>query len=186
MERNDPGAPMKPTGRISTRHIAAALRKVRAMDVTQQIALADEIKITQPNLLASCLVQAQLGADQNTVGFLLNILLVCYQAMHESGLHWPLIAENEQERQLACTVGSVNFSEDLRDPTAADAARSHYVAAHPEQPLLAFVIGECGGWLRELARTKAEKESDKYVLMAAVNLVNCIAYAAVPTRQRAL
>lgn len=185
MEHTDLAAPLKPTGRISTRHIAAALRKVRAMDVTQQIALADEIKITQPNLLASCLVQAQLGADQNTVGFLLNILLVCNQAMHASGLHWPLITVEEQERQMARMVGSVNFSEELRDSTA-DAARSRYVAAHPEQPLLAFVLGECGGWLRELARTKAEKESDKYVLMAAVNLVNCIAYAAVPTRQRAL
>lgn len=186
MERNDPATPLKPTGRISTRHIAAALRKVRTMDVTQQIALVDEIKLTQPNLLASCLVQAQLGADQNTVGFLLNILLVCYQAMHESGLQWPLIAEDEQERQMARMVGSVNFSEELPDPNAADTARSHYVAGHPEQPLLAFVLKECAGWLRELARTNAEKESDKYVLMAAVNLVNCIAYAAVPTQQRAL
>ena len=144
MERRDPGAPLKPAGRISTRHFVAALRKVRAMDVAQQIALVDEIKITQPNLLASCLVQAQLGADQNTVGFLLNILLVCYQSMHASGLHWPPITTDEQERQMARMVGSVNFTEDLRDSTAADVARSQYVAAHPEQPLLAFVLGECG------------------------------------------
>lgn len=156
------------------------------MDITQQIALTDEIYIKQPNLLASCLVQARLGADENTVGFLLNILLVCYQAMLESGLDWPLISADEQERQLARTVAAVNFSENLREPTAAETARAQYLASHPEQPLLAFVLGEFGGWLRELARTHAEKESDKFVMMAAVNLVNCIAFAAAPTPPRAL
>ncbi|HTY51433.1 MAG TPA: hypothetical protein VMB48_17240, partial [Steroidobacteraceae bacterium] len=67
-----------------------------------------------------------------------------------------------------------------------DAARRQYIADHAEQSLLAFVLGECNGWLRELARTHAEKDSDKFVLMASVNLVNCIAYAVVPTRRRAL
>ena len=155
------------------------------MDMTTQVALVDEIKLKQPNLLASCLVQAKLGAKESTVGFLLNILLVCYQAMSESGFEWPLISEGEQERQLGRVVGTVKFSEDFPDPVAAQAARARYIAAHPEQPLLAFVLGECGGWLRELSRTNAEKESDKFILMASVNLVNCIAYAAAPTRLRA-
>ena len=186
MERDHTVAPLTSAGRISLRHVAAALRKVRAMDAAQQIAGVEEIKATQPNLLASCLVQAQLGADENTVGFLLTILLVCYQAMHESGFDWPLISADQQEQQLARMVGAVNFSEYLRDPIASDAARGQYVANHPEQPLLAFVLGECSGWLRELARTHAEKESDKFVLMASVNLVNCIAYAEVPTPRRTL
>lgn len=175
---------MTPVGRISLRHVATAIRKVRAMNGAQQIALADEIKATQPNLLASCLVQRQLGADENTVGFLITILLVCYQAMHESGFHWPLISEGAQERELTRMVGAVNFSEHLPDPDSTDAARRQYIDAHAEQPLLAFVLGECNGWLRTLARNNAEKESDKFVLMASINLVNCIAYAAVPTRRR--
>lgn len=106
--------------------------------------------------------------------------------MHESGLDWPLISAEEQERQLARIVGAVTFSEHLSDPIASDAARGQYLANHPEQPLLAFVLGECSGWLRELARTHTKKESDKFVMMAAVNLVNCIAYAASPTRRRTL
>ncbi|HTY50931.1 MAG TPA: hypothetical protein VMB48_14675 [Steroidobacteraceae bacterium] len=186
MERDDPATPLTPVGRISIKHVAAAVRKVRAMDGAQQIALAEEIKATQPNLLASCLVQGQLGADEKTVGFLITILLVCYQAMQESGFDWPLISEDAQERESARMVGAVNFSEHMPDPSATDAARRQYIADHAEQSLLAFVLGECNGWLRELARTHAEKESDKFVLMASVNLVNCIAYAVVPTRRRAL
>jgi hypothetical protein len=43
--------------------------------------------------------------------------------------------------------------------------------------LLAYVINENNQWLAGLARRGAEAESDKYLLMASVNLVNCIAYA---------
>jgi hypothetical protein len=57
------------------------------------------------------------------------------------------------------------------------------VATHPEQPLLALVITECNQWLEELACRKAGKESDKYVMMASVKLVNCIAHAAAQSRR---
>jgi hypothetical protein len=53
-------------------------------------ALADVIFAKQPNLLASCLVQPRLGVGPQSVEFLLNILFVCFQAMKESGLDWPL------------------------------------------------------------------------------------------------
>jgi hypothetical protein len=111
------------------------------------------------------------------VEFLLNILLVCYQAMKESGLDWPLISEDEQARHLQRTVGAVKFSEDITDPTLAEAACKQYLANHPEQALLAFVLSESNIWLRDLARRQAESESDKFVMMASINLVNCIAYS---------
>jgi hypothetical protein len=63
-------------------------------------ALADEIHRCQPHMLASCLVQSRLGVEPTAVEFLLNILLVCYQSMKESGLWWPVIIEDEQERQM--------------------------------------------------------------------------------------
>jgi hypothetical protein len=127
-------------------------------------------------------VQAKLGADEQTVEFLLNILLSCYLAMTESGYEWPLITEVEQERQLGRMVGSVRFSEELLDPAAADAARAQHVGNYPEPALLALVLHECSQWLQELARRKTEKESDKYVMMASVNLVNCIAHSAAQRR----
>ena len=44
---------------------------------------------------------------------LLDILLICFQAMKESGLTWPLITEDEQDKQLARYVAAVKFGEDL-------------------------------------------------------------------------
>ncbi|MFI4890692.1 MAG: hypothetical protein ACHQIL_09180 [Steroidobacterales bacterium] len=172
-------------GRISIEHVATALRKVQSMDMAQKITLLEAIKVKQPNLLASCVVQSRLGANEQTVEFLLNILLVCFLAMHESGYDWPLITDDEQERQLGRMVGAVRFSEDLQDPVAAATARNQYVASHPEQPLLALVLSQCNEWLRDLAHRHDEKESDKFVMMASMNLVNCIAHADAQ-RRRAL
>jgi hypothetical protein len=164
-------------GRISVEHVANAIRKLQRMDLPQKTVIVDDIYLKQPNLLASCIVQRKFGADDQTIEFLLNLLLTCYVAMQESGFEWPLISETEQERELERTVGAILFSEELTNPAAANAARAQYVSTHPEQPLLALVTSECKAWLQDLAQRKAEKESDKYVMMALVNLVNCIAHA---------
>lgn len=163
--------------RVSIAQLATAIKKVRAMSLDAQVALTEEIHARQPHLLASCIALSRLGVDISAIERLLQLLLVCYQAMKESGLQWPMISAEEQERQLQRLVGSVLFSENIADPVTADKARSQYVASHPEQPLLAFVISESNQWLLDLARRNAESESDKYVMMVAVNLANCIAYA---------
>lgn len=168
---------MTADNRISIKQLAAAIKKVRSMSLTQKTSLTEEISQQQPNLLASCLVQQRLGASEQKVEFLLNILLVCFQAMKESGHRWPLITEDEQERQMARYIGAVRFSEDLLDPTLAEAARSHYAAHHPEAALLAFVVNETNIWLKELTAQSDEADSDRFIMMAAVNLVNCIASA---------
>ena len=164
--------------RITVDNLAAAIRKVRAMSVKEKEALTAEIYLHQPHLLASCLVQSRLGVEQAAVEFLLNILLVCYQSMKESGLHWSVITEVEQERQMQRWIGAVQFSEHAMG-SAADGAREQYASQHPEQPLLAFVVGETNQWLREISERNAEAQSDKFVMMASMNLVNCIAGAPV-------
>jgi hypothetical protein len=158
-------------------HLVAAIRKVRSMSLAEKEALADEIHRRQPYMLASCLVQSRLGVEPVAVEFLLNILLVCYQSMKQSGLQWPLITEDEQERQLQRWIGAVQFSEQALG-SAADSAREQYISQHPEQPLLAFVVSETNQWLHEISVRNAEAPSDKFVMMASMNLVNCI--AAVP------
>ena len=183
MDRGSAGTPLSSAGRISVEHVAAAVRKLGKLTLAQKTSLIDEIYIKQPNLLASCAVQAKFGADEQTIEFLLDILFACYLAMAESGYEWPLITDVEQERQLERMVGSVRFSEELADPAAGDAARAQYIANHPEPVLLALVINECNAWLADLSRRHAEKESDKFVLMASVNLVNCIAHARAERRR---
>jgi hypothetical protein len=87
-------------------------------------------------------------------------------------------AEEEQERQMQRWIGAVQFSEHAVG-SAADGAREQYASQHPEQPLLAFVLSETNQWLRELSEGNAEAESDKFVMMASMNLVNRIAGAPV-------
>ena len=164
--------------RISVDNLAAAIRKVRSMSLKEKEALAEEIHRRQPHMLASCLVQSRLGVEPAAVEFLLNILLVCYQSMKESGLRWPVITEDEQERQMQRWIGAVQFSEHAMG-SAADGAREQYASQHPEQPLLAFVVSETNQWLREISERNAEAQSDKFVMMASMNLVNCIAGAPV-------
>src|ERR1700689_1349332 len=156
--------------RISVDHLAAAIRKVRAMSLKEKEVLAEEIHRHQPHMLASCLVQTRLGVEPAAVEFLLNILLVCYQSMKESGLQWPVITEDEQDRQMQRWIGAVQFSESSAGSVAAR-AREQYVCRHPEQPLLAFVLSETDRWRREVSEREAETESDKFVMMASVNLV---------------
>jgi hypothetical protein len=170
---------MSAANRILPKQLATAINKVRSMSLAEKSALTDEIYKQQPNLLASCLVQQRLGANEHAVEFLLNILMVSFQAMKESGHRWPTISEEEQERQLVRLRGAIFFSEDLTDPALAHAARAQYVKNHPEAPLLAYVIREFTLWLMELAEKDTESESDKYVMMAGINIVNCIAHAEV-------
>ena len=40
------------------------MRKLKTLTLAQKASIADEIHSKQPNLLASCLVQAKLGADE--------------------------------------------------------------------------------------------------------------------------
>ena len=98
--------------------------------------------------------------------------------MKESGLQWPVITEDEQERQMQRWTGAVQFSEHAAS-SVADAARAQYASQHPEQPLLAFVLRETNQWLREISQRNREADSDKFVMMASMNLVNCIAGAPV-------
>jgi len=165
--------------RITAENVAAAIRKVKSMSLPQKEELAEEIHRDQPHLLASCVVQPKLGAHINDVEFLLNILLVCYQAMKESGLRWPMITEDEQQRQMQRWIGAVDFSEHALSNSASHRARQQYIDQHPEQPLLAFVVNETNQWLRGSSRRNGEAESDKFVIMASMNLVNCIASAPV-------
>ena len=141
----------------------------------QKERLIDELFHEQPNLLGSFLVQKQMGVSFEKMEFLLELLLICFQAMKESGLTWPLITEDEQDKQMARYVATVKLGEDS-NPSLQELAMKQYIESHPEQYLLAFVTAETKDWLR---RTPPA-ETDKYVVLAAANLVNCIAFQPIP------
>ena len=155
--------------------LVSAIKKVRAMDIGQKEQLADELFRQQPNMFGSVLVQQQMGVSLEKMEFSLEILFICFQCMKESGLTWPLITEAEQDKQLARYVATVKFGEGL-SLTLKDRAMKQYIKSHPEQYLLAFVTAETNDWLSR----NATEDTDRYVMLAAFNLVNCIAFVLMP------
>jgi len=160
--------------RISIQSLALSIQEVRAMGMGQKAQLVDELLQKQPNMLGSILALNQISVSNEKKEFLLEILLICFQAMKESGLSWPLITTDEQEKQLARYVATVKFGEDL-SATLKNIAMEQYIKSHPEQYLLAFVTVQIKDWLKCII----PKDTDKYVMLAAANLVNCIAFVPV-------
>jgi len=162
--------------RLSTESVAKAVDAAQAMDRAQKERLADEIFRMQPNMLGSILVLPRLGVPMEKVEFAVG---VCFQAMKASGLAWPVITEDEQERQLARFVAATRLGEDIT-PSLRSRALRRYISAHPEKSLAAYVASDTSKWLGEIAAD----ESDKYAMLAVWNLVNCIAFAELPRSKR--
>lgn len=141
------------------------------MDVKQKEQLADEIFRVQPHLLASVVVQKRMGVTLEKIDFLFDVLFICFQAMKESGLTWPIITEDEQDRQMGRYVASVKFGDDL-GKSLRDQSMRQYIEDHPEKELLAYVVAETANWLKRIV----PDETDKYIMLAAANFVNCIAF----------
>jgi hypothetical protein len=157
--------------RISLDAVARAMRAVQAMNLRQKEDLIDEIHLAQPHMLGSVLVLKELGVSLEKMEFAFELLLLCFQAMKESGLTWPLISEDEQERQQRTYVTTVKLGEDLSPPLR-DRLMQQYIGSHPEKNLLACVWSETANWLKRIVA----EDSDKYVMMVAANHVNCIAF----------
>lgn len=157
--------------RISQGVLVQAITRVRAMSVTKKEQLTDEIYRTQPHVLTAFLVPSRLCVSFVKLDFLLDLLLFCFQAMKTSKLSWPMITEDEIDRQRTCLIASIQFSADLPAHLCQQAVQQ-YMNAHPEKNLFAFVQSELDRWLKEV---KLEG-SDNFVAIAALSLVNCIAF----------
>jgi hypothetical protein len=153
--------------------LAQAAVAVDAMGQAERVGLADEIFAHQPNLLASVLVLQRMGASLQQMDVPVHILLVAYQAMKLSGHVWPLISEDIQDSCLQRLTGRVRFTQGL---TARALRRSvqQYIDRHSEPYMLAFAYG----YLKEHNLLAARTEAEKSLLLATLNLVDCIAFVA--------
>jgi len=153
--------------------LAQAAVAVDRMTLHERVQLADEIHLRQPNLLASILVLHRMGVSMAQLDVPVNILLVAYQAMKMTGHRWPVISEQIQERCLQRLTGRIRFIEGLTAELLRQAV-DQQVNEHAEPYLLAFVFGRLGDHDLLGVRTEAEK----YLMLAALNLVECIAATA--------
>jgi hypothetical protein len=162
--------------RISRSALLRAIKAVQEMTAEQKLGLADEIFSSQPNMLAAVLVLRSLGVPAAKQEFALEILFLCFQAMKESGLTWPLITEDEQENQMQRHTTLLRSYASLDGKSERNSSTQQYIDAHPERDLLAWVMTQNREWLLK----SDPEESDKYVLQAVVNLVSCIAFVPMP------
>jgi hypothetical protein len=163
---------------ISGRNLGDAVLRVERTSFHDRERLAEEVHDRQPNLFFSVLVLQRYGATLAQIEVVLNLLLVFYEAMETGGRSWPVISEDVQERCLKRISGRVRFIEGLT-PQLQALATSDAVGDHPEQPLLAYVFGK----FKENGLLGIETEAEKMLMLAALNLVECIAETA-PRRTR--
>jgi len=146
---------------------------VKRMSQTQKVALADEIFLRQPNMLASILALPRMGVGMVQLEVPLHILLVTFQAMKLSGLAWPIVSEDVQETCMQRLTARARFNEGLPGELA-DQVVQQFCDEHPERYLLAFVYG----YLGEHDLLGVCTDAEKYLMLAALNLVECVAFAA--------
>lgn len=151
--------------------LAHAIRDVNGMSSAQKVQLADEIFLQQPNLLASILVLTNMGVSTLQLEVPLHILLVTFQAMKRSGHTWPIVQEDVQEQCMQRLTARMRFNEGL-PVQIADRLVKQFCDEHCERNLLAFVYG----YLGEHDSLHVRNDAEKYLLLAALNLVECIAF----------
>ena len=103
-----------PRSGIAT-HLAAAINVAASMDIREKERVCDRIYAAQPNLLYSVLAQRALGVSMPTIDILLNILIVLYLAIEESGQVLAVVSEADQERELQRFTAAVRFHRGVRE-----------------------------------------------------------------------
>jgi hypothetical protein len=168
-------------GQLTQRVVIEADVAVRGMSQDQKVRLADEIYAQQPDMLASILALPRMGVDLAQLEVALHILLVTFQAMKLSGHRWPLITEDIQDGCLRRLTARARFNEGLSQELASKVAEQVH-NEHAERDLMAFVYG----YLDEHDLMAARTEAQKYLMMGALNLVECVAFvgAIKPRRER--
>lgn len=164
---------------ISMRVLADAVIRYERLGFDERLKLADEVHDRQPNLFFSVLALKLYDATMVQIEFVLDLLFVYYTAMQISGHTWPLITEDEQERCLKRVTGRVRFIEGLSDKLQTQAI-TDAVSDHPEKLLLAYLYGK----FKEHGYSGIDTEAQKMMMLAALNMVECIAEAAPRSAKR--
>ena len=179
MSRSGGRARSRPGCALSQQVIAEGAVAFGAMTAQQRVALADEVFAEQPNLLASVLVQQRMGASLAQIEVLLNLLFVAHLAMkcsgrrslatHHGGDPGPLPAA------LQRLTGRMRLAQRLA-PRRLRRAVQGAIDDHREPQLLAYTYGH----LNEHGLRTIDTEAQEYLMLAALNLVECIAETAPP------
>lgn len=158
-------------GRLTQAMVALGAIDVSSLDHAGKVRLADEVFLAQPNLLGSILLLPRMGVSMLELEVPIHVLLVAFRAMKRSGHRWDVVTEDIQEACLQRLTARSRFNEGLPAELAAQVV-AQFCNEHAERYLLAFAYG----YLGEHDLLQVRTEGEKYLLLAVLNLVECIAY----------
>jgi hypothetical protein len=164
---------------ISSQLLVDAVLCVERMTFDERERLAEEIHAQQPNLLFSVLALQRCGATLEQMEVVLNLLFVFHSAMKMSDKVWPVISEDVQERGLKRINARARFIDRLT-PQQRHQATADAITDHTEKQILAYAFGKLG----EHGLLGIKTEAEKMIMLAALNLVECIALTAPKTKGR--
>ena len=150
--------------------VARATMEVDALGHDAKVRLGDEVFVAQPNLLGSILVLARMGVSMPQVEIALHVLFVAFLAMKRSRHHWDVVTTDLQEACMERLTARMRFNDGLPAELAAELV-TQFHTEHAERYLLAYVYG----YLGEHDLLKARTDAEKSLLLAVLNLVECIA-----------
>jgi len=155
--------------RVLPVHLTAAITQADALTLAEKELQFDTIFQEQPNLLASVLVQQQMGNTLEQMEVLLNLLLVIHLSLRHAEVTLQTVSEDKQEQQLRRLIGTVKFMDDL-DRSSRDSAFHQMIEQQSEKWLFAYALNlMVGAGFPDL-----EYENSKYLMLCGLNLVNCI------------
>ncbi|NRB23699.1 hypothetical protein [Shewanella sp.] len=157
---------------LSSETLVDAIKSTQNMNLKEKELICDELFREQPNLLASILVQQQMGNTAEEVDVLLNILIVLHMAVKGAGVKISMVTELQQQDQLSKLTASIAFSSGM-DSQSVNSSITQYISNHKESILLVFVTDS----MKRAGFFEKTKECSKYLIFAGVNLVNCLSNA---------
>jgi hypothetical protein len=117
-----------------------------------------------------------MGVSMPEVEIALHVLLVAFQAMKRSRHRWEMVTMDLQEACMDRLTARMRFNDGLPAELAAKAV-TQFCNEHAERYLLAYAYGYLGEHDLLTVRTDAEKS----LLLAVLNLVECIAHVGAKT-----
>jgi DNA-binding CsgD family transcriptional regulator len=129
---------LEPT--VSAAHLAAAITTAASMGVREKERVCDRIYAEQPNLLSSVLAQRSLGVSMPAIDVLLNILIVLYLTIEQSGQVLAIVSEADQERELQRLTAAVRFTEGLAGDALAQSIEQTTAYRREKKFLFAYVV----------------------------------------------
>jgi len=157
-------------GKIRSAALTEAIKKADSMTLIESEKYLDEINCKQPLLMKSVIDLHYEGNSLEQVDVIVGLLIVTSLALEYSDIIIEEVSMTDYEIQMNSYVNHLKRIDVLKSKKKKVEIQK-YIKSNPEKLLMAYVYGK----INEAGLTKLNTEGAKYLVMAGVNIVNCVA-----------